>query len=74
MDVSTEPTSLYMIRAAELFPKPSVEKEEENLEVPLIERKIFPWETKRKSLIILIFQFPERVSSIWDAQKMDCWP
>jgi hypothetical protein len=40
MDVSTtEPTSF--IRINELFPKPSVEKEEENLEVPLIEREFY---------------------------------
>lgn len=39
MDVSVEPSSLYMIRAAELFPKPSFQKEEENLEVPLVERE-----------------------------------
>lgn len=36
---SDSPTSLWMIRAAELFPKDTTEKEEANMEIPFVERK-----------------------------------
>lgn len=55
MDVSTEPSSLFMIRAAELFPKPVVEKEEDNLEVPLIECECF--NAILRNFIILFIKF-----------------
>lgn len=32
-------SSLCMVRAAELFPKPALEKEDEKLKIPLTERK-----------------------------------
>lgn len=34
-----DPTSLWMIRAAELFPKANIEKDDNQLQVPFTERK-----------------------------------
>lgn len=34
-------SSLCMVRAAELFPKPEQEKEDDNLKIPFTERKSF---------------------------------
>jgi hypothetical protein len=40
MDPSEEsPSSLWMVRAAELFPKSSLTKEDDDLSVPFSERK-----------------------------------
>lgn len=35
-------SSLCMVRAAELFPKPPLEKEDEKLKIPLTERNVKP--------------------------------
>lgn len=35
------PTSMWMIRAAELFPKATIEKDDNQLQVPFTERKFF---------------------------------
>lgn len=34
-------SSLCMVRAAELFPKPEGEKEDDNLKIPFTEREFF---------------------------------
>lgn len=40
MDPSEEsPLSMWMVRAAELFPKMPLEKEDDQLTVPFVERK-----------------------------------
>ena len=38
-DTEDSPSSLWMIRAAELFPKERTEKEDANLQIPFNERK-----------------------------------
>lgn len=38
-ETEDSPTSLWMIRAAELFPKERTEKEDANLQIPFNERK-----------------------------------
>lgn len=41
MEVSLEDSnSLWMIRAAELFPKEEIEKEDIHLQIPFVERKL----------------------------------
>lgn len=56
MDPSEDsPSSMWMIRAAELFPKLQIEKEDDELSVPFSERKYGEKNCKNNKLRIIIF-------------------
>ena len=72
-ETEDSPTSLWMIRAAELFPKERTEKEDANLQIPFNERKqkFFLVLNNLLNLFFFILQYLASQSNTLENVKME---